>query len=222
MLMTDAVAAPRPAAMVSPVSDDAATSGTADELAWRFAAGEPETLRAVFDRHGPAVQRLARASLRDAADVDDVVQATFVSAWNGRHTYDPDKAGMPAWLLGIARRRIVDLLRARGRQQRDNAAVAAVAPTDEAAAESPERVLDRLIIADELTRLPDPQREVLRLAFYADLTHTQIAEHTGMPLGTVKSHLRRGMQSLRSQLDRIPEEVNDDAPRPRPTRAARP
>ncbi|MFJ9779133.1 RNA polymerase sigma factor [Amycolatopsis sp. NPDC101161] len=204
------------------MSDDAATNGTADDLAWRFAAGEPETLRAVFDRHGPAVQRLARVSLRDPADVDDVVQATFVSAWSGRHTYDPAKAGLPAWLLGIARRRIVDLLRARGRQQRDSAAAAAVAPVGEAVAESPERVLDRLVIADELTRLPDPQREVLRLAFYADLTHTQIAERTGLPLGTVKSHLRRGMQSLRSQLDRTPEEVTDAAPGPRSARAARP
>lgn len=193
-----------------------------DDLAWRFAAGEPETLRAVFDRHGPAVQRLARASLSDGADVDDVVQATFVSAWSGRHTYDPEKAGLLAWLLGIARRRIVDLLRARGRQHRDSAAAAAVAPAAEVVAESPERVLDRLVIADELTRLPDPQREVLHLAFYADLTHTQIAERTGLPLGTVKSHLRRGMQHLRSQLDRAPEEVTDDAPGPRSARAARP
>ncbi|MGW5723661.1 RNA polymerase sigma factor [Amycolatopsis sp. NPDC003865] len=205
------------------MSDDAAAGGTADDLAWRFAAGEPETLRAVFDRHGPAVQRLARASLRDPADVDDVVQATFVSAWNGRQTYDPGKAGLLAWLLGIARRRIVDLLRARGRQHRDSAAVAAVTPAEEAVvAESPERVLDRLVIADELTRLPGPQREVLQLAFYADLTHAQIAERTGLPLGTVKSHLRRGMQSLRAQLDRTPEEVTDDAPRSRSARAARP
>lgn len=222
MLMTESVASPPPAARVSSVSEDAVSSGTADDLAWRFAAGEPETLRAVFDRHGPAVQRLARASLRDPADVDDVVQATFVSAWSGRHTYDPDKAGLLAWLLGITRRRVVDLLRARGRQQRDSDAVAAAAPAEEAVAESPERVLDRLVVVDGLTRLPDPQREVLQLAFYADLTHTQIAEQTGLPLGTVKSHLRRGMQNLRSQLDRAPEEVNDVAPGSRSARAARP
>ncbi|MEA5363479.1 sigma-70 family RNA polymerase sigma factor [Amycolatopsis sp., V23-08] len=222
MLMTKGVASPPPAAMVSFVSEDAATSDTADDLPWRFAAGEPETLRVVFDRHGPAVQRLARASLRDPADVDDVVQATFVSAWNGRRTYDPEKAGLLAWLLGITRRRIVDLLRARGRQQRDSDAAAAVAPAEGFTAESPERVLDRLVVADGLTRLPESQREVLQLAFYADLTHTQIAEQTGLPLGTVKSHLRRGMQNLRSQLDRAPEEVNDVAPGSRSSRAARP
>ncbi|WP_410626934.1 RNA polymerase sigma factor [Amycolatopsis sp. cmx-8-4] len=222
MLMTDGVASPPPAAMVSSVSEDAAPSGTADDLAWRFAAGEPETLRAAFDRHGPAVQRLARASLRDPADVDDVVQATFVSAWSGRQTYDPEKAGLLAWLLGIARRRIVDLLRARGRQQRDSDAAAAVAPAEETIADSPERVLDRLVVAEGLTRLPDSQRKVLQLAFYADLTHTQIAEQTGLPLGTVKSHLRRGMQNLRSQLDRTPEEVNDVAPGSRSARTASP
>ncbi|WP_370964662.1 RNA polymerase sigma factor [Amycolatopsis sp. cg9] len=221
MLMIEGVAAPPPAARVSSVSEDGAANGAADDLARRFAAGEPEALRAVFDRHGPAVQRLARASLRDPADVDDVVQATFVSAWSGRHTYDPDKAGLPAWLLGITRRRVVDLLRARGRRQRDADAIAAAAPAEEGVAESPERVLDRLVVVDGLSRLPDPQREVLQLAFYADLTHTQIAERTGLPLGTVKSHLRRGMQNLRSQLDRAPEEVNDAAPGPRSARAAR-
>ncbi|WP_328453021.1 MULTISPECIES: RNA polymerase sigma factor [unclassified Amycolatopsis] len=211
MLMTEGVGSPSPAARVSAVSDDGATSDTADDLAGLFAAGEPQVLRAVFDRYGPAVQRLARASLRDSADVDDVVQATFVSAWNGRHTYDPEKAGLLAWLLGITRRRVVDLLRARGRHQRDNDAAAAAAPAEEAAVESPDRVLDRLVVADGLTRLPETQSEVLRLAFYDDLTHTQIAERTGLPLGTVKSHLRRGMQNLRSQLDRVPEEVNDVA-----------
>lgn len=222
MLMTEGVAPPPPAARVSSVSDDGAPNDPADDLGRRFAAGEPGTLRAVFDRYGPAVQRLARAGLRDSADVDDVVQATFVSAWSGRRTYDPDKAGLPAWLLGIARHRIVDLLRARGRRQRDSDAMAAVAPAEEVVAESPDRVVDRLVVADGLTRLPDAQREVLQLAFYADLTHTQIAERTGLPLGTVKSHLRRGMQNLRSQLDRTPEEVNDVAPGPRSSRAARP
>ncbi|MET8998666.1 sigma-70 family RNA polymerase sigma factor [Amycolatopsis sp. Hca4] len=199
-----------------------AASGTVDELARRFAGGEPDALRAAFDRHGPAVQRLARASLRDQADVDDIVQATFVSAWNGRHTYDPAKAGLLTWLLGITRRRIVDLLRARGRAQRDSDAVAAATPPEPVTGESPERIVDRLVVADGLTRLPAAQREVLELAFYADLTHTQIAERTGLPLGTVKSHLRRGMQNLRSHLDHPPEEVDDDAPRLRSARPARP
>ncbi|MGW4527993.1 RNA polymerase sigma factor [Amycolatopsis sp. NPDC004378] len=202
--------------------DDAALSDTADDLARRFADGEPDALRAVFDRHGPAVQRLARASLRDIADVDDVVQATFVSAWSGRETYDPEKAGLLAWLLGITRRRIVDLLRSRGRHQRDSEAVAAVTTTGGEVAESPERIVDRLVLADGMTRLPESQQEVLRLAFYADMTHTQIAEETGLPLGTVKSHLRRGIQSLRAQLERSPQEVNDVAPRSRAPRPARP
>ncbi|WP_230862849.1 RNA polymerase sigma factor [Amycolatopsis camponoti] len=219
MLLVEGVASTGSAVTVAPVSDDAEMAG---ELARRFADGEPDALRAVFDRHGPAVQRLVRASLRDQADVDDVVQATFVSAWNGRHSYDPDKAGLLAWLLGITRRRIVDLLRARGRRQRDSAAAAATAPAEAPSAESPERIVDRLIVADGLRRLPDAQREVLELAFYADLTHTQIAERTGLPLGTVKSHLRRGMQKLRSDLDSAPEEVPDDASRSRSPRPARP
>ncbi|MDS0134562.1 MULTISPECIES: sigma-70 family RNA polymerase sigma factor [unclassified Amycolatopsis] len=193
-----------------------------DDLDRRFAAGDAGALRAVFDRHGPAVQRLARASLRDPADVDDVVQSTFVSAWNGRSTYDPGRAGLLVWLLGITRRRIVDLLRSRGREHRDSEAAAAVSPPETAVAESPERVLDRLIVADGLARLPEAQRLVLHLAFYADLTHTQIAHRTDLPLGTVKSHLRRGMRALREQLESSAEEVNDGAPGSRPPHAARP
>lgn len=61
----------------------------------------------------------------------------------------------------------------------------------------PETVLDRLLVTGELAKLPDAQREVLAMAFYADLTQAQIAERTGLPLGTVKSHARRGLHRMR-------------------------
>jgi RNA polymerase sigma-70 factor (ECF subfamily) len=104
----------------------------------------------------------------------------------------------------------MDRLRA---MQRDRAAterlsaVAPAAPPDP----GPDRVLDQLVVADELSRLSDEQRRVVQLAFYDDLTHTQIATMTGMPLGTVKSHLRRGLERLRNSW----EEVDRAAHRPR-------
>ena len=200
-------------------------------MAARFYAGEPTALREVFDRYGPAVTRFVSAGLRDPADVDDVVQATFVSAWNGRATYDAGRAGLLTWLLAIARRRIVDLRRSRSRTERDSDAVAASTPRSAAILDAHLDILvDRLLVADELARLSAPQRRVLTLSFYAGLSHVEIAERTGMALGTVKSHLARGMHRLRSRLEENPDarfytgktEVNDVASRSGTSGPARP
>jgi len=170
-------------------------SGTDEEseLAVRFRDGDERALRAAYDRYGSLVYRIALATLGAVADAEDVTQETFVSAWRGRRTYDPSSGSLAGWLVGIVRRRAIDQLRANGRQQRSAHASETVLVRDV----DPDRVIDRLVIADELGRLPDRQRQVLELAFFDDLTHTQIASLTGQPLGTVKSNLRRGLIALR-------------------------
>ena len=69
-----------------------------------------------------------------------------------------------------------------------------------------ERIVDRLVVSQQLAELPDPRRTILTLAFHEDLTHDQIAARTGLPLGTVKSHLRRGLVQLRNQLEEVRRE----------------
>jgi RNA polymerase sigma factor (sigma-70 family) len=166
------------------------------ELADRFRAGDNSALRGVFDRYGNAVFHVAVSTLGSSADADDVAQATVVAAWLGRETFDPERGSLLGWLLGIARRKVVDRLRVLAREQR--AVESAHRLPDPPPPEStPDRVVDRLVIADELARLPAEQRRVLELAFYDDLTHSQVAAVTGLPLGTVKSHLRRGMANLK-------------------------
>jgi RNA polymerase sigma factor (sigma-70 family) len=180
----------------------------------RFRDGDAAALRAVYDRYGAAVFHLAMHSLPSAADAEDVAQATFVAAWQARRTFDPARGSLLGWLLGIARRKTVDHLRDAGRQHR---LTQAVGRQPEPAGEAgPDRVVDRLVVADELGRLPAEQRRVLQLAFYDDLTHPQIATVTGLPLGTVKSHLRRGMARLRRRW-----EVDGGALGARPTGPAR-
>lgn len=167
-----------------------------DELAERLRAGDEKALRTAYDRHGAAVFYLAQRLLGNRADAEDVTQVTFVAAWTGRDSFDPGRGTMLSWLLGIARRKIVDRLRSAARDDRLTESVRArPGPLDER--ETPERIVDRLVVADELGRLPDEQRRTLELAFFDDLTHPQIAAVTGLPLGTVKSHIRRGMASLR-------------------------
>ena len=172
-------------------------SGTDEEaeLAVRFRDGDERALRAAYDRYGSLVYRIALATLGAVADAEDVTQETFVSAWRGRRTYDPSSGSLAGWLVGIVRRRAIDQLRANGRQQRSAHACQTSPVHDDVP--DPDRVIDRLVIADELGRLPDRQRQVLELAFFDDLTHTQIASLTGQPLGTVKSNLRRGLIALR-------------------------
>ncbi|HWS38051.1 MAG TPA: sigma-70 family RNA polymerase sigma factor [Actinoplanes sp.] len=167
-----------------------------DELAERLRAGDETALREVYDRHGAAVLHLAQRLLGNRADAEDVTQVTFVAAWTGRDGFDPHRGSMLGWLLGIARRKTVDRIRAAARDQRTSRTVqvqASAPPVDE----SPERVVDRMVVADEMRRLPEEQRRTLELAFFDDLSHPQIAAVTGLPLGTVKSHIRRGMANLR-------------------------
>src|SRR5690349_13425898 len=150
-----------------------------DELAERLRAGDEKALRTAYDRHGAAVLHLAQRLLGNRADAEDVTQLTFVAAWTGRDGFDPARGTILGWLLGIARRKAVDRLRSAERDVRTTETVRAqLTPSDQP--ESPERVVDRLVVADELGRLPDEQRRTLELAFFDDLTHPQIAAVTGL------------------------------------------
>jgi RNA polymerase sigma factor (sigma-70 family) len=190
--------------------------GADKELADRFKAGDLGALRGMFDRYGRAVHYLAVSSLGSNADADDVAQATFVAAWLGRETFDPERGSLMGWLLAIARRKVVDRIRALAREQRLVRSAQLVAEPVHQPDTTPDRVVDRLVVADELARLPVDQRRVLELAFYDDLTHPQIAAVTGMPLGTVKSHLRRGMAKLKRRW-----EVDGATPGTRPAGSPR-
>jgi RNA polymerase sigma factor (sigma-70 family) len=161
----------------------------------RFESDDPAVLRAAFDICGGAVLAYGRRLLPSNEDAEDLVQQVFVTAWRQRRRYQPERASLLSWLLGIARYKAIDRLRRIERERRtiveDRARV-----IDEAA-----RTADRILVAEALTWLRPEQQVVLELAFYDDLTHQQISDKLGMPLGTVKSHVRRGMQRLRRFLD---------------------
>ncbi|GAA1924834.1 sigma-70 family RNA polymerase sigma factor [Streptomyces sodiiphilus] len=169
-----------------------------EELAEGLIRGDEHCLAAIHRRWSGLVHALAARALGDAREAEDVTQQVFLAAWRGRHTYRPDRGTLAGWLVGITRRKTADALGARTRRPEPAATDDAPAP---AAGESPDAVLDRLLLTQELARLPAAQRQVLHLAFYEDLTQTQIALRTGLPLGTVKSHARRGLHRLRRCLE---------------------
>jgi RNA polymerase sigma factor (sigma-70 family) len=169
-------------------------------LAEAFRGGDPVALRQIYERFGGPVFHLAVRTLGSGADAEDVTQTTFVAAWQGRETFDPDRGTLLGWILAIARRKVIDRLRAAARENRVADAVRAQ-PDPPDSVGGPDRVVDRLVMADEMAQLSAEQRRVLELAFYDDLTHQQIAAVTALPLGTVKSHIRRGMTRLRQRLE---------------------
>lgn len=179
------------------VDDDLAQDAADAAVARRWAAGDDAALRAAYDQFGSLVFTFCLRALGDRESATDCTQETFVSAWRSRDRFDPRRGSLPAWLVGIARYRVLDAYRARGRTpvpQPDPMVVAASDAADELLAE-------RLLVAHALTTLDPRARHVVELAFYSDLTHTQIADRTGLPLGTVKSDLRRGLQRLREHVE---------------------
>ena len=187
--------------------DDVPTTGADsfasadDEAVGRgFAAGDERAFAVAFERWAPLVHGLALRRLPDA-DAQDVVQAVFVSAWRTRAGYDPDRA-LPGWLVGIARHRIADAVAARQRSPELSASGGPDGAGEEpAVADAADAAADRIVLLAELERLGEPQRTVLRMAFFDDLTHVQIAERTDLPVGTVKSHVRRSLRRLRDRLE---------------------
>ena len=161
----------------------------ADGLVKLFRAGDERALRRLFDQFGPAVFHLATMYLANVAAAEDVTRSTFVAAWLARERFDPARGSLLAWLLGIARSKVVEQPKRPPRPAGDGVESGAEPP--------PERVVEQLVLADELTKLPAEQRRVVELAFYDGLTHTQIAAVTGLPVGPVTAHLRSGMARLR-------------------------
>jgi RNA polymerase sigma-70 factor (ECF subfamily) len=154
----------------------------------------------LYARLGARATRLARTVCSDRAVADEAVQEGFISVWRSRASYQPAYGEVAAWVLGTVRHRAIDARRsgARHDERRD--------ASEDGAARLPARedVHDDWAAFEaaqflrlQLAGLPDAQREALTLAFYGELTHTEIAARLAVPLGTVKGRLRLGMDKLR-------------------------
>ena len=183
----------------APVST-AADEPTDEEIGAGLVRDDERCLALAYRRWGGLVYTLASRTIGDSIEAEDVTQQVFLAAWRGRHRYCPDRGAVPAWLVGITRRKIADTLSARTRRAELVAAAGTALPSLAPAADGSDHLLDHIVVTGELARLPRVQRDVLTLAFFGDLTQVQIARRTGMPLGTVKSHARRGLQRLRGRL----------------------
>lgn len=180
----------------------------------RVARGEAGAVDDCIDRFGGLVWSLARRLCPDRSEAEDVVQEIFVSVWKSAERYDPEIGSEATFIATIARRRLID--RARRRQRTLGAA-----PLDESYAvpdsndrrQSPGRPVSEDAAAAEraLRELSEEQQRVLRMSIMHGLSHEQIARATDMPLGTVKTHIRRGLIKVRNILESSGDESRSGA-----------
>lgn len=171
------------------------TSPQDDLLLLRVAAGDPAARRACVDRFGGLVWSLARRHSPNQADAEDAVQEIFVDLLRSADRFDPARSTEAGFVAMIARRRLIDLARRR--------AVRGVSEQADLEAASGDRIEERVDaskVARALAELPSKEREILVLVTYEGLSQQEVAERTGLPLGTVKTYARRGLMRVREVL----------------------
>jgi RNA polymerase sigma-70 factor (ECF subfamily) len=171
-------------------------------LLLRIAAGEHAALAEFYDATSSIVFGLALRILGERTAAEDVVVEVYTQIWTQAGTYDPQRGTPMSWLMTIARSRALDLLRTRNRAQKmepleEAGNVPSATPTPEDASVAVQR---HRLIRRALESISADQREVIELAYFADLSHSEIAEKLGHPLGTVKTRIRQGMMRLRESL----------------------
>lgn len=170
----------------------------ADEaLLPRVARGDKAAVRACIARYGGLVWSLARRFLRDPREAEDAVQEVFVDLWRSADRFDPEVSSEVVFVSMITRRRLIDRRR-RTQRRLDTEPMPASEP--EGHELHPERSAEAKNAARALEQLRPEQRQVLLMSACEGLSHDEIAKLTGMPLGTVKAHARRGLIKVRELL----------------------
>jgi RNA polymerase sigma-70 factor, ECF subfamily len=168
--------------------------------------GNQQALESLYDATVAKLYALATALVRHAEDAEEVVCETYTQAWETASSYDPTRATALGWLLMMCRSRALDLLRKR-RARGESFDVAGL-ETHADARNAPDEMLALMQQSSRvhaaLSGLSSERRQLVSLAFMRDLSHQEISELTGMPLGTVKSHLRRALVQLREHLEGVP------------------
>lgn len=166
-----------------------------DELIRRVAAGDREAYAALYDRYAPRVFGLLSRLLRNQSDIDDVFQDVFWQVWAQAGRFDPSRGRPDVWVLLLTRSRAMDQNRKSDRQI--DAAESPEPPAPASPPDDAQRSEMAALIRDLLRLLPTAHSHAVQRAFFDGWTHEEIARREGLPLGTVKSHVRRGMDRLR-------------------------
>lgn len=171
-----------------------------ESLMTRIARGENAAVAACIEQYGSLVWAIARRLLRNQSDAEDAVQEIFTDVWRSAHRFDPKAGSEKVFITTIARRRLIDRMRrVANRVQTESTDV-----LDELGFHTPDTAAEVGVEAERAARvlatLRPEQRKVIELGLLHGLSHSEIAEATGMPLGTVKTFMRRGLIQVREKL----------------------
>jgi RNA polymerase sigma-70 factor (ECF subfamily) len=160
-------------------------------------AGDQGAMAALYDRYSSIVYSVALRVLQNPAAAEDVLQDIFMQLWRNPGAFDASRGNMAAWLAVIARHRAIDALRRRKPEEDFENVIVSVEP-DLASEADRSRAMAKVRTAFE--SMAPPQRSALEMAYFEGLTHAEIAQKTGEPLGTIKTRIRTGLLSLRKVL----------------------
>lgn len=184
--------------------ESAADAGPAEHAAWMQAIAEQRSKAAfarLFAHFAPRIKAYLMRSGSDEGSAEELVQEAMLTVWRRAESFDVAQASVATWMFTIARNKRIDAYRRTKRPELD--------PDDPALAPQPEAMQDEVVgagqaadaIRQAIAELPEEQAEMLRLAFFEDKAHSEIAEETGLPLGTVKSRLRLAIGKMRGLVD---------------------
>ena len=183
----------------------AAPASSSDvDLMLRVQAGDSDAFGALYDRLGTRAYRLAYSIARDDSRAEDIVQEAFMSVWRSRARYQPEAGSVVGWVLGTVRHRAIDAVRVHGRHDSRRADDEQLDETVPAPGSLEDTAVERdqaAQLRDTLARLPAAQRDVIALAYFGELSASEIADELSLPLGTVKGRMRLGLTKLRAGTD---------------------
>ena len=191
----------------------AVATAAVEPLLPRIAAGDERAVGECVARYGALIWSLARRWVPDAQDAEDAVQDVFIDLWRTAAKFDPTKATEPGWVALLARRRLIDRMRKRQRLP-DVESYGEEHDLPDERAQDVASAMDRSARADRaravIQELPPAQRRMLELSLLEGKTHDEIARETNTPLGTVKSHIRRGLMRARDLLNGVGPTADQD------------
>lgn len=168
------------------------------ELVVRIRAQDKEAFRHVFQHFAPRVKAFLIKSGADVGMAEECAQDVMATLWHKAHMFDPTRASVSTWIFTIARNRRIDMLRKQRRPEPDELMWGPEPEPDGEEVVGLQQETERL--SEALSQLPEKQRDLIQRAYFGDLSHSEIAEETGLPLGTIKSRIRLALERLRHQM----------------------